>query len=348
MPSRQAVAAIILVLGGSATAAVPAPSVLPARTVSAPAPPVSAHPRALAIEAAGLPAPAAAGPSDILIKVQVLLDRAHMSPGVIDGRTGENLANAVGAFEKTHGLSADGVVNPEVLALLTKTDSAPVTQDYHITPQDEVGPFIGKTPRTFVELAKLKVTGYVDPVQELAARFHMSEALLRELNPGADFTTAGTRLLVARPGSGSLPAPVARVEVDKAANQVRALDAGGKILAVYPATVGSTERPAPSGEWAVKVVVAHPDYTYDPKRLTFGRKGQGVLTIAPGPNNPVGSTWIALTKPTYGIHGAPDPNEVGKTASHGCVRLTNWDAAALGKALKKGVPVVFLGQTAKS
>lgn len=335
MSSRQAIAAIILALGGPATVAGEAPA--------------SANPRAAAIEAAGLPAPAVdAGPSDIFIKVQVLLDRARMSPGVIDGRTGGNLANAVGAFEKLRGLPVDGAVNPAMLALLTKADNAPVTQDYQITAQDEAGPFLGKTPLTFVELSKVKVTGYADPIEELAERFHMSRGLLRSLNPGADFTAAGTVLLVVRPGSGLLPAPVARVEVDKGANQVRALDAGGKILAAYPATVGSTERPAPSGKWAVRAVVANPDYTYDPKRLTFGNKGQGVLTIAPGPRNPVGSTWIALTKPTYGIHGAPDPDEVGKTASHGCVRLTNWDAAALGKALKKGIPVVFLGETGKS
>jgi lipoprotein-anchoring transpeptidase ErfK/SrfK len=100
--------------------------------------------------------------------------------------------------------------------------------------------------------------------------------------------------------------------------------------------------------WAVKSVTPNPDYTYDPKRLTFGNKAGGVLTIKPGPNNPVGSTWIALTVETYGIHGAPDPTEIGKNASHGCVRLTNWDAATLGKAVAKGVPVSFVGETSKS
>jgi len=136
--------------------------------------------------------------------------------------------------------------------------------------------------------------------------------------------------------------------VDKAVGQVRALGADGAVLGAFPATVGSTERPAPSGQWSVKTVVHDPDYSYDPKRLTFGDRSQGALRVAPGPNNPVGSTWIALTKETYGIHGAPDPTKVGKTASHGCVRLTNWDAATLGRAVTKGTPVVFLGQTSKS
>ena len=113
---------------------------------------------------------------------------------------------------------------------------------------------------------------------------------------------------------------------------------------MFPATVGSTERPAPSGKALVVAVAPNPSYTYDPSRLTFGPKHTGKLTIAPGPNNPVGATWIALNIQTYGIHGTPDPQLVGKTASHGCVRLTNWDAVALGKAVKKGTPVEFVGQ----
>jgi lipoprotein-anchoring transpeptidase ErfK/SrfK len=148
-----------------------------------------------------------------------------------------------------------------------------------------------------------------------------------------------------QPGNGDIGGGVARMEVDKSDNQLRLLDAADKILAAFPATVGSTERPAPNGTWAVKFVTFNPDYTYNPKRLTFGKKSEGALTIAPGPNNPVGTTWIELTKPTYGIHGTPDADLVGKTASHGCVRLTNWDAAAVGHAIRKGTPVSFVGQT---
>ncbi|MEP6968702.1 MAG: L,D-transpeptidase, partial [Pseudomonadota bacterium] len=136
---------------------------------------------------------------------------------------------------------------------------------------------------------------------------------------------------------------VARLEVDKSAAQLRAYDEAGKLVALFPATVGSTERPAPSGQWAVRAVAPDPTYTYDPKRLTFGDASKGKLTIPAGPNNPVGSTWIDLTAETYGIHGSPDPAKIGKTASHGCVRLTNWDAAALGRAVKKGTQVLFVG-----
>ena len=130
--------------------------------------------------------------------------------------------------------------------------------------------------------------------------------------------------------------------MDKTTRQVRAFG-GETLLAVYPATVGSTERPAPSGDWAVRTLAPNPTYTYDPSRLTFGKASQGKLTIQPGPNNPVGSTWIDLTKDTYGIHGTPDPRLVGKAASHGCVRLTNWDVRQLSRSVKKGTVVAFVG-----
>ena len=211
-----------------------------------------------------------------------------------------------------------------------------------ITAADVKGPFLQTIPATMADQAKLPHLGFTTPVQALAEKFHMGQALLLALNPGVDFAVAGTSIAVVRPGESPILG-VARVEVDKRANQVRAFDAAGKLVAMFPATVGSTERPAPSGQFAVKFVVANPSYTYDPTRLTFGNAAGGRLTLQPGPNNPVGSTWIDLTVKTYGIHGAPDPTEIGKTASHGCVRLTNWDAAALGKAVKKGTPVLFVG-----
>jgi lipoprotein-anchoring transpeptidase ErfK/SrfK len=140
---------------------------------------------------------------------------------------------------------------------------------------------------------------------------------------------------------------VASIHVDKAHNQLTARDAAGTIVAVYPATVGSSERPAPKGTWAVRTTAPAPSYTFDPSRLTFKTKGGGneKLTIKPGPNNPVGSTWIDLTRDTYGIHGSPDPRLIGKVASHGCVRLTNWDAHELAAAVKPGTKVVFSGST---
>ena len=309
----------------------------------------SNNPEAQAIEASSF-----SGTKDstatrrLLIKVETLLDREHFSPGEIDGQNGSNLENAITAFEQVHGLSGGGKLDAALVEALTKADAGPITRDYVITAEDEKGPFLGTIPSGFPEMAKLKSLGYANPLQYFAEKFHMSEKLLGELNPKADFTAVGTSIIALRPGNGDIGEPVARVEVDKSTDQVRALNAAGRIVAVFPATVGSTERPAPSGEWAVKSVVNNPPNTYDPKRLTFGDKSKGALTIAAGPNNPVGSTWIDLTVETYGIHGSPDPTLIGKTASHGCVRLTNWDAAALGRAVKKGTPVVFVGRTTKT
>jgi lipoprotein-anchoring transpeptidase ErfK/SrfK len=131
--------------------------------------------------------------------------------------------------------------------------------------------------------------------------------------------------------------------VDKARNQVRAYSTDGRLLASYPATVGSGDMPTPAGTWAVTNVTNDPHWNYDPRKLHFGDRSAGKLDIKPGPNNPVGVVWIDLSKDTYGIHGAPEPKLVGKTASHGCVRLTNWDARQLGAAVSKGTQVVFAG-----
>jgi len=282
-----------------------------------------------------------------LIRAEVLLARAHFSPGVIDGLDGDNLKRAISAFEAAHGLPADGTMSQPVWDALTAADPQPVLTDYEITPDDVKGPFLARLPTDFRELAKLPRVGFTSPLEALAEKFHMDEAFLKRLNPGADFGVAGTKIVVAAVGPDRLPAPVARIEVDKAQRQVRAYGADETLLAVYPATVGSTDRPAPDGVWAVKGVSRDPTYEFDPSRLTFGKPGYGKLTIKPGPNNPVGSTWIALSAPTYGIHGAPDPRLVGKVASHGCVRLTNWDARQLADAVKPGVKVAFLGVEAE-
>jgi lipoprotein-anchoring transpeptidase ErfK/SrfK len=277
-----------------------------------------------------------------MLRAQVLLARAHFSPGVIDGQDGGNVKNAIAAFEAAHDLPVDGVMDDQVWAALAK-DEQPALTDYVITADDVKGPFVAKIPTDYAEMAKLPALSYSTPSEALAEKFHMDEALLKSLNPGVDFGAAGTRIVVAALGPDKLAASVAKIEVDKSKRQIRAYGDGDVLLAVYPATVGSSERPAPAGEWEVRTTAPNPTYTYDPSRLTFGKASQGKLTIKAGPNNPVGSTWIDLTKDTYGIHGTPDPRLVGKSASHGCVRLTNWDVRQLSLAVKKGTKVDFVG-----
>ena len=141
-------------------------------------------------------------------------------------------------------------------------------------------------------------------------------------------------------GSGAAP-KVARIEVDKAERAVRAFDQDGQLVAFYPASIGSEEKPAPSGTFKVKGVAYNPSYHYDPKFKFKEVKTQRKFTVKPGPNNPVGAVWIDLTAPSYGIHGTPNPDKIGKTESHGCIRLTNWDALALAKMVHKGTQVDF-------
>ncbi len=280
-------------------------------------------------------------PDPALIRAQILLDRAAFSPGVIDGLGGDNSRQAIAAYEKANDLPEDGVLDAQVFAQLTATDSRQVLQDYTLTAADIAGPYLGTVPESLEEQAALDTVGYATIEEALAERFHTTEKMLATLNPGADLTRAGTVIVVPAVSPTKLSADVARITVDKTERSVRAYDASDKLIAFYPATIGSSERPAPSGTVTVVGIAPEPNYTYDPSRVTYDR-GDKKLVVPAGPNNPVGSVWIDLSRDTYGIHGTPDPSKVGKTFSSGCVRLTNWDAEQLAASVKAGVEVRFL------
>jgi lipoprotein-anchoring transpeptidase ErfK/SrfK len=196
-----------------------------------------------------------------------------------------------------------------------------------------------------LEMAKLDRLSYTSPLELLAEKFHMDSNLLRKMNEGKSFDTAGTVIRVANVADIKLEAKADRIEVDKTAQIVRVFSDAGQLMAAYPATIGSEDTPSPKGEHKVVAVAKNPTYTYDPKKLDFkGIKAKEKFTIQPGPNNPVGLVWIDLNAPSYGIHGSPNPSKIRRQNSHGCVRLTNWDALALADAVDKGVSVDFVAE----
>jgi len=291
--------------------------------------------------AVGSALPGDARPEPAVVRAQILLDRTRFSPGIIDGLGGENTRQAIAAFEKANDLPVDGELDASVFDRLASADTNRALADYTITASDVAGPFIGAVPEDIAAMARLETVGYADAREALAEKFHMSEALLDALNPGVDFGRAGQTIVVAATGPDKLQVEVARIEVSKAESSVRAFAADGTLLAFYPATIGSGDTPSPTGSHTVRAIAPRPNYTYDPSRVSYGDGGEKVVVPA-GPNNPVGSVWIDLSRDTYGIHGTANPAEIGKTASSGCVRLTNWDAEQLAAAVKPGVEVRFI------
>lgn len=272
--------------------------------------------------------------------LQILLDRAGASPGVIDGKFGSNVDKALVAYRDITGANLKSTDTADIKAALAATGGDAFTE-YTITPEDAAGPFVASVPADYSEKAQLDHLSYTSVLQMLAARFHMDEAYLKALNPDTNFNRPGTIIRVANTGRKAA-AKVTRIIADKGRKQVRAYDESGKLVVAYPATIGSTDTPSPTGTHAVSRVALNPNYTYNPKLNFKQGNNDKILTIPPGPNGPVGTVWIALDKPTYGIHGTPDPSKIGKTESHGCVRLTNWDAEQLAKLVSPGVPVEFV------
>ena len=274
-----------------------------------------------------------------MLAVQVMLDHTAHAPGVIDGYGGGNTDSAIRYFREAHGMPADGGVDAAFLKALFDATGGDVFRTYTVTEEDAKGPY-KKLPEDFADQGKVDAMGYETPAEMLAERFHMDQQFLEALNPDADFGKAGTKLVIVSHGNEKVPADIATLEIRKGEGGLVAFDDAGDIVASFPASIGSVEFPSPSGTMKVNAIAPEPNYTFDGDKQEWGP--DGTFIIPPGPNNPVGGTWIDLSKDGYGIHGTPDPDFIAKGESHGCVRLTNWNAAALAKAIKTGVTVKFV------
>lgn len=292
----------------------------------------------------------------VTLHLQILLDRAGFSPGIIDGAWGINAAKAITFFtspDDPERLSGDAP--PTVTSIdratyerLRRTArSKSLLRSYRITAGDLRGPFT-TIPEDVYKQAKLKCLCYASAVELLSEKFHSSKKLLADLNPRVDFNklSAGTTILVPNveldgAALAQDTAIIARVIISKKHFWTHAVDADGRIIYHFPSTLGAGYDPSPSGDLRVTFVAREPAYRYQPKLFAEVPDDKPEARLAAGPNSPVGLVWMSLSKPHYGIHGTPTPETIGYANSHGCVRLTNWDALRLSDLVDIGTPVQF-------
>ena len=308
-------------------------------------------------------ASAGAKPDLKLMQVQAILDHLGFSPGVVDGRAGSTLKLALSGFQRAKGLPVTGALDPATMRMFGQYRAVGAVRTVTLTSADLAGPFSGPIPKRAEDQAKLPSLGYADPLDMLAERYHTTPATLTALNPSAvklmagdvihvpDTTTwtrdypanlpDGYKRTLAGLNVGSNQPRAAKLVVSRTARSVSVYDAAGRLLAQFPVTTGSQHDPLPIGEWRIVGASYNPEFRFDPKLFWDAKKDDKAATLQPGPKGPVGVVWLGINKPHYGIHGTPQPQNIGRTESHGCIRLTNWDAGRLSLMVGRGTPAVF-------
>ena len=281
------------------------------------------------------------GQFPVYARAHVMLNNAHASPGAIDGTSGKNTLKAIASFQQMNGIKPTGTLTKETWdALVAKQGSKPAFVEYTITEDDLKGPYAQSIPHDYALQAKMKGLYYTRVSEMLGEKFHMDEDFLKKLNPKATFKKAGEKLIVANIRN-EVPEDIHLIVAHKGAKQLYLFNNRNQMIGSFPATIGSSDTPSPTGTYKVTGVAPNPWYSYSPSNFVQGNNKKP-LSLPPGPNGPVGNIWIGLSKKSFGIHGTPNPSAISKTASHGCIRLTNWDANDLGRKVKSGVTVRFL------
>lgn len=309
-------------------------------------------------------APTPKPPVDLnILHAQVILDHLGFGPGILDGRSGQSLTAAVRGLQEARGLKVTGVIDPATLAVLHRYRALRPVRTLAVGAETMRGPFVDPIPKDLNAQAKLSTIGYRNPLEKLAEMFHTTPELITALNPGVTTIKTGTmlRLPNALPGSRAYPAdwkpewrqtlnmlnvdprqPQAdHLVVDKSEGVLKVYGSGNRLVAQFSATMGSEHDPLPIGRWKIYGNDTNPKFHYNPDLFWDAKKGDDAAMLPPGPNGPVGVVWIDLSKEHYGIHGTPEPQTIGRTESHGCIRLTNWDAARVALMVKPGTPAIF-------
>ena len=310
------------------------------------------------------PAAAASAPIDRnVLHVQVILDHLGFGPGVLDGRGGQSLVAALKGFQEAKGLPITGKADSQTMRALYPYRAARPTVTVALTPEMLAGPFVNPLPKDPAKQAELPSLGYKTVMEKLGEMFHTTPAVIMALNSPSTRLSPGTKVVFpnALPTSRAYASKLKpdwiatltplnvdakqpqadHIVVDKSDGVLRVLDKNDKLVAQFSATMGSSHDPLPLGTWKIYGSDYNPKFHFNPALFWDAKKGQQKEMLPPGPNGPVGVVWMDLSKEHYGIHGTPNPETIGRAESHGCIRLTNWDAARLSMMIKPGIKAVF-------